>query len=34
MVERKKIGVRVMIFLLVFSVLMYYTKKRVWADAH
>jgi ubiquinol-cytochrome c reductase cytochrome c1 subunit len=32
MVERKTIGVRVMLFLLVFSVLMYFTKKRVWAD--
>jgi cytochrome c1 len=32
MVERKKLGVRVMLFLIVFSVLMYYVKKRVWAD--
>jgi len=34
MIERKKIGVRVLIFLVVFSVLMYYVKKQVWADAH
>jgi cytochrome c1 len=34
LVERKKIGVRVMIFLVVFAGLMYFTKKRVWADAH
>jgi cytochrome c1 len=34
MVERKKIGVRVMIFLIVLSCLLYFTKKRVWADAH
>jgi len=34
LVERKKIGLRAMIFLIVFAVLMYYTKKRVWADAH
>ena len=34
LVERKKIGVRAMIFLIVFAGLMYFTKKRVWADAH
>ena len=32
MVERKKIGVRAIIFLIVFAGLMYFTKKRVWAD--
>jgi cytochrome c1 len=32
--ERKKIGLRVMVFLIVLSVLLYFTKKRVWADAH
>ena len=34
MVERKSVGFRVMIFLIVFSALLYFTKKRVWADAH
>ncbi len=34
MVERKKIGLRVMIFLIVLSALLYFTKKRVWANAH
>ena len=33
-VERKKIGVRVMIFLIVFAGLMYFTKRRVWEDLH
>jgi cytochrome c1 len=32
--ERKKTGLRVMAFLLVFAGLLYYTKKKVWADAH
>ena len=32
--ERKRIGLRVMIFLIVMSTLLYFTKKRVWADAH
>ena len=32
--ERKKIGLRVMIFLIVFAGLLYFTKKRVWANAH
>ena len=31
---RKRIGLQVMIFLIVFAGLLYYTKKRVWADAH
>jgi ubiquinol-cytochrome c reductase cytochrome b/c1 subunit len=30
--ERKQIGFRVMIFLLVFASLLYFTKKKVWAD--
>jgi ubiquinol-cytochrome c reductase cytochrome c1 subunit len=30
--ERKQIGFRVMLFLLVFATLLYYTKKKVWAD--
>jgi len=31
---RKRIGFQVMIFLLVFAGLMYFTKKKVWSDAH
>jgi cytochrome c1 len=30
--QRKRIGVRVMIFLLVLAGLLYFTKKRIWAD--
>jgi ubiquinol-cytochrome c reductase cytochrome c1 subunit len=30
--ERKKTGLRVMLFLLVFAGLLYFTKKKVWAD--
>ncbi len=29
---RKEIGRRVLVFLLVFAVLLYFTKKRIWAD--
>jgi ubiquinol-cytochrome c reductase cytochrome c1 subunit len=32
--ERKKIGFRVIIFLIVLSSLLYLTKKKIWADAH
>jgi ubiquinol-cytochrome c reductase cytochrome c1 subunit len=32
--ERKRIGLRVLIFLLVFAVLLYFVKKRIWASAH
>lgn len=32
--ERKKIGLRVMIFLIVLATLLYFTKKRVWSDLH
>ena len=32
--ERKKIGLRVMIFLIVFAGLLYFTKKRVWDKIH
>jgi ubiquinol-cytochrome c reductase cytochrome b/c1 subunit len=32
--ERKRIGMQVMIFLIIFAGLMYFTKKKVWADAH
>jgi ubiquinol-cytochrome c reductase cytochrome b/c1 subunit len=31
---RKRIGFQVMIFLLIFAGLMYFTKKRVWRDVH
>jgi ubiquinol-cytochrome c reductase cytochrome b/c1 subunit len=31
---RKRIGFQVMIFLVVFAGLLYFTKKKVWADAH
>lgn len=34
MESRKRIGFQVMIFLLVFAGLAYYTKKKVWADLH
>ena len=34
MEERKKTGFRVMLFLLVFAGLLYFTKKKIWADAH
>ena len=32
--ERKQTGFRVMVFLLLFAGLLYFTKKKVWADAH
>jgi len=32
--ERKRNGFKVLIFLLVLSGLLYYTKKKVWAEAH
>ena len=32
--ERKKIGLRVMIFLIVLAGLLYFTKKKVWASPH
>jgi len=31
---RKRLGMQVMTFLLVFSVLLYFTKKKVWASVH
>ena len=34
METRKKLGFQVFIFLVVFAGLMYFTKKKVWADAH
>lgn len=32
--ERKRLGLSVMAFLAVFAVLLWYVKKRVWADIH
>ena len=32
--ERKKIGLRVMVFLFVLSALLYFTKKKIWGDLH
>ena len=34
MEARKRIGFQVIIFLLVFAGLLYFTKKKVWADVH
>jgi ubiquinol-cytochrome c reductase cytochrome c1 subunit len=34
MVERKKTGLRVMVFLIGLAIALYFTKKRIWADAH
>jgi ubiquinol-cytochrome c reductase cytochrome b/c1 subunit len=34
METRKRIGFQVMIFLLVFAGMLYFTKKKVWASAH
>jgi cytochrome c1 len=34
METRKRIGFQVMIFLIVLAGLLYFTKKKVWADAH
>ena len=34
MEARKRMGLQVMIFLLIFAGLMYFTKKKVWAAAH
>jgi ubiquinol-cytochrome c reductase cytochrome c1 subunit len=32
--ERKKIGLRVMVFLIIFAGLLYFTKRRVWDKIH
>jgi cytochrome c1 len=32
--ERHQMGIRVMIFLTVLSVLLYGVKRQIWADAH
>jgi ubiquinol-cytochrome c reductase cytochrome b/c1 subunit len=34
MEQRKQAGFQVFVFLIIFAFLMYFTKKRVWADAH
>ena len=34
LLERRRIGLRVMIFLIVFAVLLYFVKKRIWESAH
>jgi ubiquinol-cytochrome c reductase cytochrome c1 subunit len=34
LIERKRIGLRVMIFLFVFAALLYFTKKRIWEWVH
>jgi ubiquinol-cytochrome c reductase cytochrome b/c1 subunit len=34
MEARKEMGLKVFVFLLIFAGLMYFTKKKVWADAH
>lgn len=34
MEARKRLGFQVMIFLLVFAVMLYFTKKKVWASVH
>jgi len=34
MEERKQTGIKVMLFLIVLSVLLYFYKRKVWADVH
>jgi ubiquinol-cytochrome c reductase cytochrome b/c1 subunit len=34
MEARKQLGLQVFVFLIIFAGLMYFTKKKVWADAH
>jgi ubiquinol-cytochrome c reductase cytochrome b/c1 subunit len=34
MEARKRLGLQVFVFLIIFTLLMYFTKKKVWADAH
>ena len=34
MEQRKRMGVMVIIFLLVMTVLFYYSKKKIWSDVH
>jgi ubiquinol-cytochrome c reductase cytochrome b/c1 subunit len=34
MEERKRLGLQVFVFLIILSGLLYFTKQKVWADAH
>ena len=34
MEARKRLGLQVFVFLILFAGLMYFTKKKVWANAH
>src|ERR1035437_8508089 len=34
MEARKKMGMQVFVFLIILTLLLYFTKKKVWADAH
>jgi len=34
MEARKHLGLQVFVFLIIFAFLMYFTKRKVWADAH
>jgi ubiquinol-cytochrome c reductase cytochrome b/c1 subunit len=34
MEDRKRMGMQVFVFLIILSLLLYFTKKKVWADAH
>jgi ubiquinol-cytochrome c reductase cytochrome c1 subunit len=34
LIERKRIGLRVLIFLIVLATLLYFTKRRIWESAH
>jgi ubiquinol-cytochrome c reductase cytochrome b/c1 subunit len=34
MEARKQLGLLVFVVLIIFTLLMYFTKKKVWADAH
>jgi ubiquinol-cytochrome c reductase cytochrome b/c1 subunit len=34
MEARKRLGLQVFVFLILFTGLLYFTKKKIWADAH
>jgi ubiquinol-cytochrome c reductase cytochrome b/c1 subunit len=34
MEARKRLGLQVFVFLILLSILLYFTKKKVWANAH
>jgi ubiquinol-cytochrome c reductase cytochrome c1 subunit len=34
MEERKRLGIKVVLFLLVFTAVLYAVKRKVWADLH